>query len=86
MSKRKPMSKTAAHRLQMTVIYLILGLCAIICIFPFLWMVTTAFKSTAEAYQFPPTLLPKNGCFLISQTVCSRLILDYLSEILYFWY
>ncbi|MGI6018172.1 MAG: carbohydrate ABC transporter permease [Marvinbryantia sp.] len=63
MSKRKPMSKTAAHRLQMTVIYLILGLCAIICIFPFLWMVTTAFKSTAEAYQFPPTLLPKKWLF-----------------------
>ncbi len=63
MSKRKPMSKTAAHRLQMTVIYLILGLCAIVCIFPFLWMVTTAFKSTAEAYQFPPTLLPKKWLF-----------------------
>lgn len=63
MSKRKPMSKTAAHRLQMTVIYIILGICAIVCIFPFLWMLTTAFKSTAEAYQFPPTLLPKRWLF-----------------------
>lgn len=63
MSKKTPMSKTAAHRLQMTVIYIILGICAIVCIFPFLWMVTTAFKSTAEAYQFPPTLLPKKWLF-----------------------
>lgn len=63
MSKRKPMSKTASHRLQMTVIYIILGLCAVVCIFPFLWMLTTAFKSTAEAYQFPPTLLPKRWLF-----------------------
>lgn len=55
----KQRSKTQAHIIEMTIIYIILGFCAIICIFPFLWMVMTAFKSTAEAYQFPPTLLPK---------------------------
>lgn len=63
MRTKRTMSKTAAHRLQMTIIYIILGFCAIVCIAPFLWMLTTAFKSTAEAYQFPPTLLPKKWLF-----------------------
>ncbi len=63
MKKKNPMSKSAAHRLEMTIIYIVLILCAIVCIFPFLWMLTTAFKSTAEAYQFPPTLIPKRWLF-----------------------
>lgn len=44
--------------MQYTVIYLILILCTIICILPFIWMLLTSVKSTAEAYRFPPTVLP----------------------------
>ncbi|MGI6726287.1 MAG: carbohydrate ABC transporter permease [Christensenellales bacterium] len=40
-------------------IYLILGICTIICVLPFLWMLLTSVKSTAEAYRFPPTIFPK---------------------------
>ena len=57
--KNRTLSKTPTHRLQMTIIYIILILCAIVSIFPFFWMVTTSFKSTAEAYAFPPTIFPK---------------------------
>ena len=57
--KNRTLSKTQTHRLQMTIIYIILILCAIVSIFPFFWMVTTSFKSTAEAYTFPPTIFPK---------------------------
>ena len=39
--------------------YLILGSCAVVCLFPFLWMLATSFKSQAEAFTFPPTLIPK---------------------------
>ena len=63
MSNRRPMSKTTARRVSMTITYIILILCAIICIFPFFWMLTTAFKSTAEAYLFPPTFIPKKWLF-----------------------
>lgn len=63
MNSKNGFSKTTAHRIEMTITYLILGICAIICIFPFLWMVTTAFKSTAEAYQFPPSFIPKRWLF-----------------------
>ena len=48
MNKRQ-MSKTTARRISMTITYLILIACAVVCIFPFFWMLTTAFKSTAEA-------------------------------------
>ena len=61
--KKRTLSKTQARRLQMTIIYIILAICAVVCIFPFFWMVTTSFKSTAEAYSFPPTLLPKRWLF-----------------------
>ena len=44
--------------LRYTVIYLILICCTIICILPFIWMLLTSVKSTAEAYRFPPTVLP----------------------------
>lgn len=36
--------------------FLLLG--ALAMVFPFYWMLTTSFKSFAEAGQFPPTLLP----------------------------
>lgn len=45
--------------LRYTVIYLILIICTIICILPFIWMLLTSVKSTAEAYRFPPTVFPK---------------------------
>jgi multiple sugar transport system permease protein len=47
------------RRIGFTIIYIILGFCTVICIFPFLWMVDTAFKSQAEAFRFPPSFIPK---------------------------
>lgn len=46
-----------------TVTYTILLICTLVCIMPFIWMVLTAFKTTADAYRFPPTLLPKKWMF-----------------------
>lgn len=63
MSNRKLRSKTVNRRIGLTITYLILIFCAVICIFPFFWMLMTSFKSTAEAYSFPPTLLPKRWLF-----------------------
>lgn len=42
-----------------SVIYIILGMCTIVCIAPFIWMLLTSVKSTAEAYRFPPTVIPR---------------------------
>lgn len=57
------MAKTKSFRAQKafgrTVIYVILGICTIVSILPFIWMLLTSVKSTAEAYRFPPTILPK---------------------------
>ena len=42
-----------------SLIYLILLGASICCIFPFLWMVSTSFKSMGEAFQMPPSFIPK---------------------------
>ena len=39
-------------------IYLILIIAAIVCLFPFLWMMSTSFKSMSEVYRLPPTFIP----------------------------
>lgn len=42
------------------VTYIILGIAALICLFPFIWMISSSFKGMSELYQMPPTLIPKN--------------------------
>lgn len=52
-------SKTASR----AIVYLILIIASFICIFPFLWMVSTAFKDMNEVFQMPPTFIPENPIF-----------------------
>ena len=33
---------------------------AIVCVFPFLWMISTSFKTMSEVYRMPPTFIPHN--------------------------
>ncbi len=46
------------RRAGRVVVYLILLAATLICIFPFLWMVSTAFKTMAEVYRISPTFIP----------------------------
>ncbi len=41
-------------------IYLILSVGAILMLLPFLWMLSTSFKTIAESLQFPPTWIPQH--------------------------
>lgn len=41
-----------------TILYIILILTAVICLFPFVWMVSTSFKPMSEIYKMPPSLIP----------------------------
>ncbi len=43
--------------------YMLLTLGALIMVIPFLWMFLTAFKTTAEINQWPPTFLPQTWRF-----------------------
>lgn len=45
----------------------------VIFVFPFLWMVTTSFKSYFESIQFPPTLWPENFTLEAYVSVFKRL-------------
>lgn len=40
--------------------YLLLAAAAAVCVLPFFWMVTSAFKSAADMAHFPPTWLPSH--------------------------
>ena len=43
--------------------YVVLGLMIIIFVFPFIWMLSTSLKTTAEAIQIPPTIIPNEFIF-----------------------
>ena len=51
-------SRTRHSSAAAVVKYALLSIGAAAMAFPFYWMVTTAFKTDAEALQFPPTLFP----------------------------
>lgn len=52
-------SKRTSDLIRYSLSYVVLILCAGIFIFPFLWMLSTAFKIPSEAYTLPPKLFPK---------------------------
>ncbi|HIY02151.1 MAG TPA: carbohydrate ABC transporter permease [Candidatus Blautia faecipullorum] len=41
-------------------VYIALGIGSVLMIFPFIWMLLTAFKTNAEVLQIPPTILPSS--------------------------
>lgn len=53
-------AKTKALRLLATVL---IGMFAIACIFPFIWMLSTSFKYEIDVMEFPIRLIPKNWNF-----------------------
>lgn len=57
-TNKKLGSKKAARARGDFFIYLFLTLGSVIMIFPFVWMILTAFKTNAEAMQIPPTIFP----------------------------
>ncbi len=53
-------SQKNARRIGRILTYLVLIFAAVICLFPFLWMISTSFKVTSEIYKMPPSLLPEH--------------------------
>ena len=51
------------NKISTVLIYIALIIGSLIMIFPFIWMILTAFKTNAEVLQVPPTILPKNWDF-----------------------
>ena len=47
--------------LSRTLTYIVLILAAVICLFPFLWMISTSFKPMSDICKMPPTLIPEHG-------------------------
>ena len=61
---RKNSSYRTRRAVGRTLVYIILILCTVISIMPFLWMILTSVKSTAEAYRFPPSIIPKKWLWI----------------------
>lgn len=55
-TRRRP---TARSRVSTAALYLLLGLVALIPLFPLYWLVISAFKTPAEFAQIPPTWFPE---------------------------
>lgn len=55
MSKIIKVKENLAARIA---IYMLLGVGAFIFIFPFFWMISTSFKTTAQVFEWPPRFLP----------------------------
>ena len=53
-------SQKTAQRVGRIITYVILIFAAVICLFPFLWMISTSFKETSEIYKMPPDLIPSS--------------------------
>jgi multiple sugar transport system permease protein len=53
-------SKEAKLRASRTIIYALLILGTVVFVLPFLWMVSTALKTSQEVFTFPPTLWPSS--------------------------
>lgn len=62
-TRRRAMLKSQKKNklLSRTLTYIVLILAAVICLFPFLWMISTSFKPMSEIYKMPPTLIPEHG-------------------------
>ena len=56
-------SQRAGRNIRRFLIYTVLIIAAFIALFPFIWMVSTTFKSMSDLYSMPPTLFPKNVTF-----------------------
>lgn len=51
-------SKRTSDRIRVSLTYIILTIVAVVFIFPFIWMLSTAFKIPSEAYTLPPKIIP----------------------------
>jgi multiple sugar transport system permease protein len=62
----------AQQTISLLITYVIVGLGAVIMLWPFLWMAFTGLKPDAEILRFPPTLLPQEVTFTNWTTVLDR--------------
>lgn len=57
-TKTKKHSASKSRKWSTALIYIFLGLGAVLMIFPFVWMILTSFKTNAEAMAVPPSFFP----------------------------
>ncbi|MDR1018589.1 MAG: carbohydrate ABC transporter permease [Lachnospiraceae bacterium] len=53
--------KNSEAKIRKIITYVILIIAAIVCLFPFFWMISTSFKPMDEIYKMPPDWIPLHG-------------------------
>lgn len=56
-------SQKKTKQVSRAITYIILGIAALICLFPFIWMISTSFKPMSDIYKMPPSLFPEHATF-----------------------
>ncbi|THF73746.1 carbohydrate ABC transporter permease [Cohnella fermenti] len=51
--------RTPGVRALYMVLFLLMALLAVVCVFPFLWVMVSSLKDIKEFYRMPPTLIPQ---------------------------
>ncbi len=54
----KKTKKSANYMIKRAMVYAVLIIGGLCCLFPFVWMILTSFKNLSEALRIPPTFLP----------------------------
>ena len=54
-------SQKQAKLIGRIITYTILIAAAIVCLFPFIWMISTSFKPMSDIYKMPPSLFPEHA-------------------------
>lgn len=54
------LASNSRERIRQTGVYLLMGMVTLILAFPFYYLATSAFKPTAELFEYPPTLFPRS--------------------------
>ena len=54
-------SQKKVKQVSKIITYIILGIAVIICLFPFIWMISTSFKPMSDIYKMPPSLFPEHA-------------------------
>lgn len=68
------MRKIAGKKsIKWIMIYILLILVAFVALFPFVWMIFTAFKTQPEALQVPPTILPTQPTWANFMTIVDKI-------------
>ena len=63
----KKRSKTRRN-VEAVIWYIVMGILAILFVLPFIWMLSTAFKTGPQCVDYPPTFIPRSDFLFLRKS------------------